>query len=131
MSIFGSLGGMLGNLFEQYGGPQVVLTQVLNQMGGVQGVLQKLQQAGLGGQVSSWLGNGPNEPVSPEAIGNAIGHSKIGDMATKLGIPPDQLSQMIAHALPGLIDRISPNGTVQPHMLQPGGTAASPLDPRS
>ncbi len=88
MSIFGSLGGMLGNLFDQYGGPQVVLTQVLNQMGGVQGVLQKLQQAGLGGQVSSWLGNGSNEPVSPEAIGNAIGHGKIGDIATKLGIPP-------------------------------------------
>ena len=78
MSVFGGLGGMLGNLFDQYGGPQVVLTQVLNQMGGVQGVLQKLQQAGLGGQVSSWLGSGPNEPVSPEAIGNAIGHSKIG-----------------------------------------------------
>lgn len=131
MSIFGSLGGMLGNLFDQYGGPQVVLTQVLNQMGGVQGVLQKLQQAGLGGQVSSWLGNGSNEPVSPEAIGNAIGHSKIGEMATKLGIPPDQLSQMIAQALPGLIDRISPNGTVQPHMLHPGATAASPLDPPS
>ena len=52
-------------------------------------------------------------------------------MATTLGIPPDQLSQMIAHALPGLIDRISPNGTVQPHMLQPGATASSPLDPRS
>ncbi len=130
MSIFGGLGGMLGNLFDQYGGPQVVLTQVLNQMGGVQGVLQKLQQAGLGGQVSSWLGNGSNEPVSPEAIGNAIGHGKIGDIATKLGIPPDQLSQMIAHALPGLIDRISPNGTVQSHMLQPGATAGSPLDPR-
>ena len=131
MSIFGGLGGMLGNLFDQYGGPQVVLTQVLNQMGGVQGVLQKLQQAGLGGQVSSWLGNGPNEPVTPDAIGNAIGRSKIGEMATKLGVPPDQLSQMIAHALPGLIDRISPNGTVQPHMLQPGATADSPLDPRS
>ena len=130
MSIFGGLGGMLGHLFDQYGGPQVVLTQVLNQMGGVQGVLQKLQQAGLGGQVSSWLGNGSNEPVSPEAIGNAIGRSKIGDMATKLGIPPDQLSQMIAQALPGLIDRISPNGTVQPHMLPPA-TAASPLDPQS
>ena len=79
----------------------------------------------------SWLGNGPNEPVTPEAIGNAIGRSKIGEMATKLGVPPDQLSQMIAHALPGLIDRISPNGTVQPHMLQPGARVDSPLDPRS
>ena len=38
---------------------------------------------------------------------------------------------MIAHALPGLIDHISPGGTVQPHMLQPGTTAASPLDSHS
>ena len=130
MSIFGNLGGMLGSLFDQYGGPQVVLTQVFNQMGGVEGVLQKLQQAGLGGQVSSWLGKGANQSISADDIGNALGHTKIGDLASRLGIPPDQLSQMIAHALPGLIDRISPGGTLQPHLLQDGAAAPSSLDPR-
>ena len=126
MSIIGNLGGMLGNLFEQYGGPQAVLSQVLNQMGGVEGVLAKLRQAGLGDQVSSWLGAGPNQPVTPEAIGNALGHGKLGDIAAKLGIPQNQLSE-----LPSLIDRISPQGTAQPHLLQEGAAPSSPLDPAS
>ncbi len=132
MSIFGGLGGMLGNLLDEYGGPQAVATQVLNEMGGVQGVLAKLQQAGLGGQVSSWLGNGTNQPVSPEQIGNALGQGPLADIAAKIGMTPDQLQQAIAHTLPGLIDKISPNGQVQPHLLDSGAAAgASPLDPPS
>lgn len=132
MSLLGGLGGMLGNLLDQYGGPQAVATQVLNQLGGVQGVLDKLRQAGLGGQVSSWLGDGANQPVSPEEIGGALGHGPLADIAARIGMTPDQLNQAIAHTLPGLIDRISPNGQVQPHLLD-GGAAegASPLDPAS
>ncbi len=131
MSVFGNLGGMVGNLVEQHGGAQAILSQLLNQMGGVQGVLGKLQQAGLGDEVSSWLGTGPNQSVTPEAIGDALGHGKLGEMASKLGVPQDQLSQMIAHTLPGLIDRISPNGTAQPHLLQDGSAPASPIAPGS
>lgn len=130
MSIFGSLGGMLGGLVEQYGGPQAIASQALNQMGGVQGVLAKLQQAGLGGQVQSWLGNDPNQPISADDITGALGHGKLGELASSIGIPQDQLSQVLAHALPGLIDKISPNGTPQEHLLAdtPG---MAPPDPSS
>lgn len=132
MSIFGSLGGLVGNLLNQYGGAEGVASQVLNQMGGVQGVLDKLQQSGLGGQVSSWLGKGPNEPISPQDVTNALGHGPVADVAAKLGIPPEQLSQVMAQVLPGLVDRLSPNGHVQPHLLD-GGAAdgTSPAAPPS
>ncbi len=132
MSLFGNLGGLLGNLLDQYGGPQAVLGQVFNQMGGVPGVLAKLQQAGLGGQVASWLGTGQNQPVSPEEIGNALGHGPLANVASRLGMSPDQLSQAIAHALPGLVDKLSPHGTLQPHLLDSGAAdGASPLNPAS
>lgn len=131
MSIFGNLGGVLGNLFAPYGGPQAVLSQALGEMGGVQGVIGKLQQAGLGDQVSSWLGKGPNQPVTPDAIGSALGHGKLGEVAAKLGIPQDQLSELIAHALPSLVDRISPHGMAEPHLMQGGAATVSPLDPAS
>lgn len=127
MSIFGSLGGMLGGLVEQYGGPQAIAGQVLQQLGGVQGVLGKLQDAGLGSQVQSWLGNDPNKPVSADDITNALGHGKLGEIASSFGISQDQLSQTLAHALPGLIDRISPNGTAEPNLLDQA--AAPPADP--
>jgi uncharacterized protein YidB (DUF937 family) len=131
MGIFSDLGGLLGHLFEPQGGFRVVLSQVLEEVGGVQGAIGKLQEAGLGDQVSSWLGTGPNQPVTPDAIADALGRSKLGEIAAKLGIPQDQLSHMIAQALPGLIDRISPYGIAQPHLLQDGAATASPLDPPS
>ena len=130
MSIFGNLGGMLGGLVEQYGGPQAIVGQVMNEMGGVQGVLGKLQQAGLGSQVQSWLGNDPKQPITPEQISGALGHGKLGEIAASLGIPQDQLSQVVAHALPALIDRISPNGTAQPHLMQ-GDPDSPPAAPAS
>ncbi len=132
MSIFGNLGGLVGNLVNQYGGAEGMAGQVLNQMGGVQGVLDKLQQAGLGNQVSSWLGTGPNQPVSADDIGNALGHGTLGNVASKFGIPSDQLSQVIAHALPGLVDKLSPNGQLQPHLMDQGAAdGAAPLNPPS
>lgn len=131
MSIFGNVGGWLGDLLDQYGGPQAVLTQVFNQMGGVQGVLAKLQQAGLGGQVGSWLGTGPNQPVSPAEIGNALGHGPLANVASSLGMTPDQLSQALAHALPGIVDKLSPHGTLQPQMLNPAAPDLTGLAPNS
>src|ERR1700727_3716008 len=45
----------------------VVLSQVLGNgsQGGLSAIVAKLQQAGLGDQVKSWLGNGPNLPITP------------------------------------------------------------------
>ncbi len=130
MSILGNLGSALSSFVEQHGGAEAVAQQALQQAGGVQGIVGKLQQAGYGEQVKSWLGTGPNQPVTPEGIAQAIGHGKIGEMASHYGVQPDQLSGMLAKVLPGLIDRISPNGTMEPHLLQ-GNGAASPLDPAS
>lgn len=131
MSIFGNLGGMLGNLIEQHGGPEAIVRQALQQAGGVQGIVGKLQQAGYGDAVQSWLGAGPNQPVTAEGMAQAIGHGRIGDMAAQYGMQPDQLSGLLAKVLPGVIDRISPDGTLQPHLLQSGAAAATPLDPAS
>jgi uncharacterized protein YidB (DUF937 family) len=113
MSIFGSLGSLISGLVEQYGGPEAIASEVFQQMGGVQGVLNQLQQAGLGGQVQSWLGDGQNQQVSPEQIGQALGHGPIADIAAKFGIDPSQMTEMIAHALPGMIDKMSANGSLQ------------------
>jgi uncharacterized protein YidB (DUF937 family) len=131
MSILGNLGSLVGNFVEQHGGAEAMVQQALQQAGGVQGIVGKLQQAGYGDQVQSWLGAGPNQPVTPEGIAQAIGHGKIGEMAAQYGVQPDQVSGLLAKVLPGLIDRISPNGTVEPHLLQGGAAAGSPLDPAS
>lgn len=126
MSLFGNLGGMLGNLIEQHGGAEALMSQALQRAGGVQGVLGKLQQAGLGDQVQSWIGTGPNQPVTPDNIASAIGHGKLGEMASHFGVQPDQLSHMIASALPGLVDRMSPHGVVDPSLAPAAPPPAAP-----
>ena len=115
MSIFGNLGGMLGDFIEQHGGAEALAQQALQQAGGVQGIVSKLQAAGYGSQVQSWLGAGPNQPITGDGIAQAIGHGRLGEMAQQYGVQPDQLSGLLAHVLPGLVDRLSPNGAIEPH----------------
>ncbi len=127
MNLFGNLGSMLTDLLDQYGGPEAIAGQVFTQMGGVQGVIEKLQQAGFGAQVNSWLGSGANQAIDPASIANALGHGQLADMASKIGISPDQLSQALSHTLPGLVDKLSPNGQLQPHVADGGaGDGMSP-----
>ena len=122
MSLFGNLGGMLRDLLDQYGGPEAVAGQVFTQLGGVQGILNKLQQAGFGSQVSSWLGSGSNQPIDSGSITEALGRGPLADIAAKIGITPEQLSETLSHTLPGIVDKLSPNGHLQPHMAD-GGSA--------
>ncbi len=131
MSIFGNIGGMLGDFVEQHGGAEALAQNALQQAGGVQGIVGKLQSAGYGEQVQSWLGAGPNQPVTADGIAQAVGHGKLGEMARQYGVQPDQLSGLLAKVLPGLVDRMSPNGAVEPHLAQGGQAPGSPLDPAS
>src|SRR4051812_13388018 len=41
-------------------------------LGGLGGLLDKLQKGGLGGMTSSWVGSGQNQPVSPGQLGSAL-----------------------------------------------------------
>ncbi len=65
--------------------------------------------------MQSWLGAGPNQAITADGIAQAIGHGKLGEMARGYGVQPDQLSGLLAHVLPGLVDRLSPNGALGPH----------------
>lgn len=123
MSILGNLGSMLGGFVAEHGGAEALLQQALQQAGGVEGLVAKLRQAGYGDAVQSWLGAGPNQPVTAEGIAQALGQGRIGEMAAQYGMKPEQVSGLLAKVLPGIIDRLSPNGTVEPHLLQ-GGPAS-------
>jgi uncharacterized protein YidB (DUF937 family) len=114
MSIFGNLGGMLGDFVAEHGGTEAILQQALQQAGGVEGIVGKLRQAGYGDEVQSWLGAGPNQPITADGVARAIGHGQLGLMASRFGLQPDQLSGLLAKVLPGLIDRLSPDGTLAP-----------------
>lgn len=78
--------------------------------GGLGGLLSQFERAGLGHVAQSWIGNGPNQPVSPDQLQNVFGEDRVRDMAQQAGMPQhDFLSQLSQH-LPRAVDGITPNG---------------------
>ena len=110
----GALGGMLGNAENE------VLAQTLSSalsqtsLGSLQGLLDKLRASGLGPQVQSWLGSGANQPITAEQLENVLGPTVVSKIADTLNMPPDEIFGFLAAHLPGVIDMLSPQGTLKP-----------------
>lgn len=120
MSMFENLGGVLKGALGQIEADAlpVILSQVLakTDLGSIGGLLGKLQEAGLDKQVSSWLGSGPNQPITMDQIKAALGNQQVQDLARQFGIPVDKLLAALSGQLPQLVDQLSPHGKLQePH----------------
>ena len=83
---------------------------LLQQNGGLQGLLGKLQQAGLGATGQSWIGTGPNQPIDADALTRVFGHGQLGALAQSLGINPQDAAGGLAQVLPHVVDHMTPTG---------------------
>ncbi len=81
-------------------------------VGGLGGLLEKFTQSGHGDVASSWVGSGPNKPIEPGQLSNALGQQTISDLAAKAGVSQQELLDMLSKALPGVVDKMTPNGRV-------------------
>jgi len=117
-----AMSGMLGNSSN----PLVhsAMEMIQNQPGGLAGLIQNFEQKGMGGMVQSWVANGPNPPVSSDQLTHVLGSDAIKNLAAKAGISPDQAGSQLAALLPGLIDKLTPNG----HAGDAGGLLSSALN---
>lgn len=79
-------------------------------LGGLSGLLNKLQQGGLGNTTNSWVSSGQNQPVSPNQLGSALGPNIIKTISQMSGIPEDELTKQLSQVLPGVVDKLTPNG---------------------
>ena len=118
MGLFDSLeqaAGLGGQGGEGGGGANpaalgAVAQMLQSQPGGIGGILQKFEGAGLGGAAQSWLGGGQNQTVSPDQVQGALGPDAVSQVAGQLGVPPDQAAGHIAQFLPMIMDHLSPGG---------------------
>jgi uncharacterized protein YidB (DUF937 family) len=117
MGLFDSLSDGLKNALGQAESAAMpsLISAVLakTDLGNMQGLLEKLQQSGLGSQVSSWLGDGKNMPVTGEQLRSALGNEQIQQLAASFGLPVDKVLASLAEHLPSTVDQLSPNGTLQ------------------
>ena len=115
----GMLDGILGSVLGQLtggGGQQSALLQtalqLLQQNGGVAGVLDKFRQAGYADHAASWQGTGPNMPVSGNVLQEVLGSGTIGQIAQQLGMSHGDAAGGLAQMLPQLVDKLTPDGEV-------------------
>lgn len=80
------------------------------QQGGLSGLVEKFQQAGLGDVVGSWIGTGQNQAISGDQLSSVLGSGPLAGLAEKLGMSPEEAASQISNVLPGLVDRLTPAG---------------------
>lgn len=80
--------------------------------GGLEGLLAKFQQHGLGDVAASWVSTGKNLPISGAQVQEALGSAELASIAQKLGMSSGDVSSQLAQLLPGLVDNLTPNGQV-------------------
>src|ERR1041385_7774328 len=89
-----------------------IIGSLLAQSGGLQGLMNKFSEAGLGNVFSSWVSTGPNPPISGQQLQQVLGPDQIRALAAKLGVDPAQASQALAEHLPTVIAELTPQGKI-------------------
>jgi uncharacterized protein YidB (DUF937 family) len=95
----GGLGGLLAG-----GAAGSVLS------GGLGDLLKQFQQKGHGDTADSWVGNGPNKPISPGDLASALGADQIDSLSAQSGLPRDELLKGLSQYLPDVINHLTPDG---------------------
>ena len=108
-----ALGGGGGGSQNVLGGLTALLGN--SQTGGLGGLLAQLSHGGLGEQVKSWVGTGPNMPVSGAQITGALEGPMLQQIAERTGLPAGALGPLLAQMLPSVINHLTPHGTVPSH----------------
>jgi uncharacterized protein YidB (DUF937 family) len=84
--------------------------QLVDDSGGVDGLIKKLEAGGLGEQAQSWVGTGENQPVEPQQLANALGPETVNKLSSSTGISVQSLLPLLAAFLPMLINALTPSG---------------------
>ena len=83
-------------------------------LGGERGSLPDLAdrftQAGLGHIMASWIGNGPNLPISAQDLRHILGEERTGDLATLTGLSSEDFLVHLARRLPTAVHHMTPEG---------------------
>lgn len=86
-------------------------------LGGERGTLPDLAdrftEAGLGHIMASWIGKGPNLPISTEDLRRILGDERVGDFATLAGLSSHDFLIHFARLLPAAVHHMTPEGEME------------------
>ena len=106
----GMLDGVLGGIVGA--GMVSVVNSIIEKHGGLQGVVSEFEKNGLGATVKSWVGTGPNQPISADEVHKALGPDLLQQLSDKSGLSEQDLAQKLARVLPQAVDKLTPDGAI-------------------
>lgn len=104
----GGIGGLLGQLRSSLGGASA--GGVLS--GGLGELVDRFKQSGHGETADSWVGTGPNKPISPPQLEEAIGPETLETLSQQTGLSREELLARLSRELPNAVDKYTPQGRV-------------------
>ena len=101
-------GGALDSVKKALGdGP--VATKIT---GGLGELVDQFKNSGLGEAANSWIGTGPNAPVSSSQLDQALGPDLIDGLVKQTGLTREDLLARLAKVLPEAVDKLTPEGKI-------------------
>ena len=114
MGLFdGLLGGIVG------AGMVTVVNGIIEKHGGLQGVVNEFERNGLGATVKSWVGTGPNQPISPGDVQRVLSPDLLQQLSEKSGLSVQDLTAKLSQVLPQAVDRLTPDGAIPQELGTP------------
>jgi len=103
----GGLSGVLDELRRNLGGgasPGGILS------GGLGELVDRFRQNGHGETADSWVRPGPNQPIAPTQLEQAIGPDVLDTLSRQTGLSQQELLARLSRELPQAVDRYTPDG---------------------
>ncbi|MCW7462365.1 YidB family protein [Leptospira limi] len=124
MSFFESLKAVAAQAVELVqNNPQVVsgIQKIIEENGGVSGIVQKFKEKGFADAAASWVGTGENVSIGADDVLKVLGNDSVKELAKKVGLDTDATAGLVGNLLPIVIDKLSPDGN------EPSGDITSQL----
>jgi len=119
-------GGLLGKLGGMFSGASA--GSVLS--GGLGDLIERFKQSGHGQAAESWVKTGPNQPLAPEQLEQAIGPDVLSKLSQQTGLSSEELLSRLTRELPTAVDKLTPEGRLPTEeeaarFISPRGTASA------
>ena len=102
----GGIGGFLDQLRSSLGG--ATAGGILS--GGLGELVDRFKQSGQGDTAESWVGTGPNKPVTPTQLEQAMGPEILESLSKQTGLSRNELLARLSRELPDAVDKYTPQG---------------------
>ena len=102
----GPQGGVLGKLGGLLGGASA--GSVLS--GGLGQLVDRFRQNGQGQAADSWVSSGPNQPIGPTQLKQALGPDVLNTLSQHTGLSPEEILSRLSRELPTAVDKFTPAG---------------------